>query len=161
MKQVDEDTGRYFGREVVRREDRNHLIGNGHFTDDLAPPDTLYVAILRSPHAHARIRSLDTKGARKLPGVVTVFAGEDLKERLNPLPLNWVLPGMSVPEHPALAYEKARFVGDGVAVVVAESRYITRCSRPHPGRLRAASRCDGCGNGGQTRRTGATRERAE
>lgn len=126
MKQVNEDTGRYFGREVVRREDRNHLIGNGHFTDDLAPPDTLYIAILRSPHAHARIRSLDTEGARKLPGVVTVFAGEDLKERLNPLPPNWVLPGMSAPEHPALAYEKARFVGDGVAVVVAESRYIAR-----------------------------------
>ena len=123
---TNDDPGRYFGREVVRREDHSHLTGHGRFTDDLAPPDTLYVAILRSPHAHARINSVDTEAARELAGVVAVFTGADLKDRLTPLPPNWVLPGMSVPEHPALAYEKVRFVGDGVAVVVAKSRYVAR-----------------------------------
>ena len=120
------DPGRYLGREVVRREDRRHLVGHGRFTDDLTPSGTLYAAVLRSPHAHALIKSVDAKEARELSGVAAVFTGADLKDRIQPLPPNWVLPGMSVPNHPALAYEKVRFVGDGVAVVVAEDRYIAR-----------------------------------
>ena len=120
------DGGSYFGREVRRREDASHLKGYGCFTDDITPPGTLHAAILRSPHAHARILSVDGEEARRLPGVAAVLTGADLKGRLGALPCNWVLPGMTVPEHRALAHERARFVGDGVAIVVAEDRYVAR-----------------------------------
>ena len=126
MTRTEGGTGRYFGQEIRRREDPRHLTGRGRFTDDLAPSGMLYAAVLRSPHAHALIRSVDAEGARELPGVVAVFTGADLKDRMVPLPPNWVLPGMSVPKHPALAHERVRYVGDGVAVVVAEGRYAAR-----------------------------------
>ncbi|WP_119071306.1 xanthine dehydrogenase family protein molybdopterin-binding subunit [Rubrobacter indicoceani] len=126
MTQTHGGTGRYFGQEVKRREDLRHLTGRGRFTDDLSPAGTLHAAVLRSPHAHARIGSVEAEAARKMPGVVAVFTGADLKDRVAPLPPSWLLPGMSVPEHPALAYETVRFVGDGVAVVVAENRYAAR-----------------------------------
>jgi carbon-monoxide dehydrogenase large subunit len=116
----------YVGQALTRREDRRHLIGRGRFTDDITPPDTLYAAIVRSPHAHARILAIDVEEARRLPGVVAVYTGADLRDQLEPLPCNWVLPGMRVPTHRALAIDTVRFHGDGVAVVVAEDPYIAR-----------------------------------
>src|SRR5499433_3308441 len=112
----------FFGRAVWRREDDRHLRGRARFTDDVRPAvaaDALHVALLRSPHAHARIRSVSVDRAVKMPGVVAVVTGADLADSVSPLPTNWVLPGMEVPVHRALADEVTRFQGEAVAAVVA------------------------------------------
>ncbi|GHF08737.1 aldehyde dehydrogenase [Amycolatopsis deserti] len=110
------------GQPLRRREDRRHLAGRGRFTDDIAAATrALHAVVLRSPHAHARIRAIDTTRAETAPGVVTVLTGAHLLDTIAPLPATWVLPGMTVPEHRALAVDIARFHGDGIAVVVAET----------------------------------------
>ena len=83
----------------------------------------LHVALLRSPHAHARIRSVSVDRAVTMPGVVTVVTGADLIDAVAPLPTNWVLPGMPVPVHRVLADGVVRFQGEGVAAVVAADAY--------------------------------------
>ena len=113
---------RWFGRPLPRREDDHHLRGRGRFTDDVPSTNaagTLHAALLRSPHAHARIRSVSVDRARRLPGVVAVVTGTDLLEGVSPLPTNWVLPGMHVPVHRVLADQVVRFHGEAVAAVVA------------------------------------------
>jgi aerobic carbon-monoxide dehydrogenase large subunit len=113
---------RVFGQPRPRREDDHHLRGRGQFTDDVRSTGTLgtlHAALLRSPHAHARIQSLSMDRARKMPGVVAVITGEDLLDSVAPLPTNWVLPGMYVPVHPVLADQVVRFQGEGIATVVA------------------------------------------
>jgi aerobic carbon-monoxide dehydrogenase large subunit len=113
---------RVLGRPLPRREDDHHLRGRGRFTDDVRPADAagvLHAALLRSPYAHARIRSVSVDRARKLPGVVAVITGADLLEGVSPLPTNWVLPGMEVPVHRVLADQVVRFHGEAVAAVVA------------------------------------------
>ena len=117
-------TNRYFGRSIKRREDPKYLTGQSHYTDDLTPSGTLYVAIVRSPYAHARIVGITVEEARKRPGVVAVYTGADLRGRIATLPCTWILPGMKVPVHPVLAFDTVRYVGDGVAVVVAQDRYV-------------------------------------
>src|SRR5215468_10337874 len=119
-------SSRFFGRPVQRREDGHHLRGRGLFTDDVRPAGAvgaLHAALLRSPHAHARIRSVSVDRALKMPGVVTVVTGADLAGSVSPLPANWVLPGMPVPVHRVLADEVARFHGEAVAAVVASDVY--------------------------------------
>jgi aerobic carbon-monoxide dehydrogenase large subunit len=116
----------FFGRAVQRREDDHHLRGRGRFTDDVRPAGTvgvLHAALLRSPHAHARIRSVSVDRAVKMPGVVAVVTGADLAGSVSPLPTNWVLPGMPVPVHRALADAVTRFQGEAVAAVVASDAY--------------------------------------
>jgi len=120
------ETARLVGRSVKRREDPRLVAGRGRYTDDLAPPGALHVAILRSPHAHARLASVDADVARARPDVIALYTGADLKERLVGLPCDWILPGMRVPAHPVLAYEKVRYVGDRVAVVVADDAATAR-----------------------------------
>jgi carbon-monoxide dehydrogenase large subunit len=118
--------GRSFGQSLARREDDRHLRGRGRFTDDVRSADaagTLHVALARSPHAHARIRSVSTARAARIPGVVAVVTGADLLETVSPLPANWILPGMHVPVHRVLADRVARFQGEGVAAVVAVDAY--------------------------------------
>ncbi len=117
-------TNRYFGRSIKRREDPKYLTGQSHYTDDLTLSGTLYVAIVRSPYAHARIVGITVEEARKRPGVVAVYTGADLRGRIATLPCTWILPGMKVPVHPVLAFDTVRYVGDGVAVVVAQDRYV-------------------------------------
>jgi carbon-monoxide dehydrogenase large subunit len=117
---------RFFGRALARREDVRHLRGRGRFTDDVRPAgvvSALHVALARSPHAHARIRSVSTDRAVKMPGVVAVVTGADLADTVSPLPTNWVLPGMQVPVHRVLADEVVRFQGEGIAAVVAVNAY--------------------------------------
>jgi aerobic carbon-monoxide dehydrogenase large subunit len=117
---------RVFGQPMPRREDDHHLRGRGRFTDDVRAVDAagaLHVALLRSPHAHARIRFVSVDRAVKMPGVVTVVTGADLHDMVSPLPTNWILPGMPVPVHRALAEEVARFQGEGIAAVVATDAY--------------------------------------
>jgi carbon-monoxide dehydrogenase large subunit len=122
---------KYFGAAVRRREDPRFLRGEGRFVDDVTLPGLLHAAYLRSPHAHARIRSLDAASARTMPGVAAVFTHADLARWMKPLPLfGAVPPGLAaavrfdVRHAPQLALCKdvARHVGEIVAMVVADSR---------------------------------------
>jgi carbon-monoxide dehydrogenase large subunit len=122
---VGQDT-RFFGEPMPRREDERHLRGRGLFTDDVRSTDvagTLHAALVRSPYAHARIRSVSVDRAVEMPGVVAVVTGADLLDSVSPLPTNWVMPGMQVPVHRVLAEDVVRFEGEGVAVVVAVDAY--------------------------------------
>ncbi|MGH2347031.1 MAG: xanthine dehydrogenase family protein molybdopterin-binding subunit, partial [Chloroflexota bacterium] len=114
------------GQSVKRKEDPRLITGHGRYLDDIVLPNTAHAALLRSPHAHARIISIDTSRARELPGVVAVYTGADLKETVNPLPCAFPAGGTqtNLPPHRALAVDKVRYVGDGVAVVVAEEGSI-------------------------------------
>ncbi len=115
---------RFVGKSVQRREDAALLTGQGTFTDDIVVPGTLHLAVVRSPHAHARILGVDVSAALELPGVVAVFTGEDLAgEFAIGLPCGWpVTEDIKVPDHPPLARGEVNHVGDGVAVVVAVDR---------------------------------------
>jgi carbon-monoxide dehydrogenase large subunit len=115
------------GAAVRRREDPRFLTGRGQFTDDVRLPGCLHAAFVRSPFAHARIRSIDAAAARALPGVVAVFTGRDLADGgVNPLPVGWLIPDMRIGEFRVLATDEVRHVGDRVAVVIAESAYAAR-----------------------------------
>ena len=119
-------TSRFVGQSLTRREDDHHLRGRGRFTDDVRsadPAGSLHVALLRSRHAHARIRLVSVERAVKMPGVLTVVTGADLVDTVAPLPTNWVLPGMQVPLHRVLADDVVRFQGEGIAAVVATDAY--------------------------------------
>jgi carbon-monoxide dehydrogenase large subunit len=112
------------GQRQLRREDAPILTGEARYVDDLAVPGALWVSLVRSPHAHARIRAIDTSAALAAPGVVAVLTGEDLSsEWAGPLMcvMN-VTPDLKNPPHYPVAIGKANHVGDAVAVVVAESR---------------------------------------
>jgi carbon-monoxide dehydrogenase large subunit len=115
------------GQSVRRKEDSRFLQGAGQYTDDVILPHQSYACFLRSPHAHAKIRSIDTKAAKASPGVVAVFTGADLTG-VNGLPCGWLITGtdgkpMNEPPHPVLAQAKVRHVGDPVALVIAESAH--------------------------------------
>ncbi|MCO5105958.1 MAG: xanthine dehydrogenase family protein molybdopterin-binding subunit [Burkholderiaceae bacterium] len=115
------------GKALPRREDRRFLTGAGQYTDDVVMPGQTYGVFLRSPHAHARIRKIDTSRALKSPGVVAIFTGADLAEaKVGGLPCGWLIHSkdgtpMKEPPHPVLAQGKVRHVGDQVALIVAES----------------------------------------
>ena len=114
------------GQSVRRKEDYRFLTGSGTYTDDISQPGQAYAYFLRSPHAHARIRSIATQAARGAAGVVGVFTGADLEGKVNGLPCGWLITDvngqpMKEPPHPPLAQGKVRYVGDHVAVVIAET----------------------------------------
>lgn len=116
---------RYVGSSVLRSEDPRILTGRGHYIDDVQLPGMLQAAFVRSTIAHANIRSIDTAEARALPGVVAVYTGAELQALLNPdAPPLSMFPGMPAPAFTILATDKVRLVGDPVALVVAESRYL-------------------------------------
>ena len=113
------------GKSVRRKEDYRFLTGAGQYTDDVNPDRHTHAYFLRSPHAHARIRGIDTSRAKAAPGVVAVCTSADL-EGVNGLPCGWLITGtdgkpMNEPPHPVLAKGKVRHVGDPVAMVVAET----------------------------------------
>lgn len=113
------------GQEVKRVEDHALITGRGQYVDDLRLPGLLHLALVRSPYGHAKINRVDVSAAANADGVVSVFTGADLAEQLGSLPAGWLLDeettGMKAPEHPPLAIEKVRYVGDAVAAVVANS----------------------------------------
>src|SRR4051812_45083046 len=115
------------GQPLKRREDARFLTGAGQYTDDVVMHGQTYAVFLRSPHAHARIRSINLDAAKQAPGVVHIFTGADLAEaKVGGLPCGWLIHSkdgspMKEPPHPALAQGKVRHVGDQVALVVAES----------------------------------------
>jgi aerobic carbon-monoxide dehydrogenase large subunit len=115
-------TERYVGQAVPRKEDAEFLTGQARYTDDLALPGMLWMSVVRSPFAHARIKDVDVSKALAMPGVVAAFAGREL-EWAGPLLMAWpVTEDINNPDHWPLTKDKARYQGDGVAVVVAESR---------------------------------------
>ena len=118
-------TGGIVGESRLRREDAALLTGEAKFIDDLQIPGALWVACVRSPHAHARIGGIDASAALAIDGVVAVYSGDDLADAwAAPLPCAWpVTEDMKNPAHHPVAQGKANYAGDIVAVVVAESRY--------------------------------------
>ncbi|HIM61456.1 MAG TPA: xanthine dehydrogenase family protein molybdopterin-binding subunit [Dehalococcoidia bacterium] len=118
-------TTRIFGSGIRRREDPRLITGGATFTDDVQLPGMAHAAILRSPHAHAKINSIDTAAASEAPGVVAVYTGADTDGVLNPIPCAWLPPDCDIKAvaHPAIAKDVVRYQGDAVAVVVAETRY--------------------------------------
>src|SRR5438874_283052 len=117
----------YIGASVKRKEDYRFLTGAGNYTDDVALPRQTHAHFVRSPHAHAKIKSIKKDKALKAPGVVATFTGDDLAgAKVNGLPCGWLIPDvngqpMKEPPHPCLAQGKARYVGDHVAIVIAET----------------------------------------
>jgi carbon-monoxide dehydrogenase large subunit len=118
-------SSRVFGSGIRRREDPRLLTGTAQYTADFALPGMTFAAILRSPHGHARIRGIDVSRARQAPGVVGVFTGADAAQTLQPIPCAWLVPnsGLKVAPYRAMAIDVVRYVGDAVAVVVAETEY--------------------------------------
>jgi aerobic carbon-monoxide dehydrogenase large subunit len=112
---------RYIGTRAPRKEDPKLIRGRGVFTDDVSLPGTLYVSLVRSPHAHARIRRIDAAAASKVAGVVSIITGKDA-EATGVLPVFITVPGMNGSKHMPLATDKARYAGDAVAAVVADTR---------------------------------------
>jgi carbon-monoxide dehydrogenase large subunit len=120
------------GQSVRRVEDRRFITGSGRYVDDLTRPRQAYAFILRSPHAHARIRAIDREAAAAAAGVLAVYTGADLAGDgvgtipcLSPLQNRDGSPAV-MPPHPALASDRVRHVGDGVAMVVADSAAAAR-----------------------------------
>ncbi|HLN08997.1 MAG TPA: molybdopterin cofactor-binding domain-containing protein, partial [Xanthobacteraceae bacterium] len=120
---------RYFGARVKRNEDQRLLTGSALFIDDVELPDMLHAALLRSSHAHARIRRIDASAARGHDGVVAVYTAADLGDFLRPGPL--VVPPPPIEglvfnsrTQAPLAKDKVRHVGEPLAIVIAESRYL-------------------------------------
>jgi len=120
------------GAAVRRKEDHRFITGAGQYTDDINRPHQLYAHIIRSPHAHATVRVVDSSAAEAAAGVVAVLTGADMAaDGLGGLPCGWGITGkdgtpMVEPAHPPLAAETVRHVGDQVAVVIAESRAVAR-----------------------------------
>ncbi|MEW6704949.1 MAG: xanthine dehydrogenase family protein molybdopterin-binding subunit [Pseudomonadota bacterium] len=115
----------FVGQSVVRREDARFLTGKGQYTDDITLPGQTYGYFLRSPYAHARLKKLDIATAKAQPGVRGIFTGDDFKA-VGGLPCGWLINSidgqpMKEPRHPVLADGKVRYVGDRVALVVADT----------------------------------------
>ena len=118
-------SARIFGSGIRRREDPRLITGSATYTDDITLPDMAYAAMLRSPHAHAKIKSIDTQNAATAPGVIAVYTGSDIEGQLEPVPCAWLLPDsdLKIAGYPCIAKDVVRYTGDIVAVVVADSRY--------------------------------------
>ncbi|HTM51360.1 MAG TPA: xanthine dehydrogenase family protein molybdopterin-binding subunit [Bryobacteraceae bacterium] len=111
------------GKRLRRKEDPRLITGTATYVDDIKMPGMHHACIVRSPHAAARIRSVNSRAALDRPGVVAVFTGADV-ESVGPVPCGASLPGLRVPHHAVLAKDRVYFVGHPVAVVVATDRYV-------------------------------------
>src|SRR3954469_18468497 len=116
------------GQAITRREDQRLLTGQGKYIDDVSLPNEAHLVFVRSPHARARIRSIDVSAARSAPGVLSVLTGKDLTaDNVGAFPIG---PGlkradgeaMTAPPYYPLAVDEARFVGEAVAAVIAQTR---------------------------------------
>src|SRR5258706_6019590 len=113
---------KYVGQPLRRREDFKFVTGKGRYTDDLNVLGMLHMAVLRSPHAHANIKQVDLSAAKAAPGVRLALSGADLAGKVGSIVPNWIMPGTKVPDRPVVAIDRVRFVGECVALVVAESQ---------------------------------------
>ncbi|HEY4239108.1 MAG TPA: xanthine dehydrogenase family protein molybdopterin-binding subunit [Kofleriaceae bacterium] len=122
------------GASVKRKEDRRFLIGKGQYTDDITLKDQSYAVFVRSPYAHAKIKSISADAAKAAPGVLAVLTGDDVAAAgLGGIPCGWLIKNkdgtpMVEPPHPALVQGVARHVGDPVAMVIAETRVQARAA---------------------------------
>ncbi|MFZ0723191.1 MAG: xanthine dehydrogenase family protein molybdopterin-binding subunit, partial [Xanthobacteraceae bacterium] len=120
-------SGTGIGAAVRRKEDQRFITGKGHYTDDITRPGQTYAYFIRSPHAHATIKSIDAKAASAMPGVIAVLTGADFaNDKISNLICGWMIHSkdgspMKMAAHPALANGKACHVGDAIAVVLAET----------------------------------------
>ncbi|HVF62467.1 MAG TPA: xanthine dehydrogenase family protein molybdopterin-binding subunit, partial [Casimicrobiaceae bacterium] len=120
------------GKSVERVEDEALLTGDGRFVDDFSLPDQAVMIVLRSPHAHARIRSIDAHAAARMPGVIAIVTGQDLADAgVRPLVQSGDFKRAdgsktAAPPQHALAVDTVRFVGEGVAAIVAETKNEAR-----------------------------------
>jgi aerobic carbon-monoxide dehydrogenase large subunit len=115
---------RYIGAPLARKEDARFLTGHGRYVDDIEIPGALHACFVRSPHPHARIRSIGTDAARKSAGVVTVYTGADLAQWTTPLRMAPPIEGLLPVEMTTLPIDRVRFHGDPVACVIAANRYL-------------------------------------
>jgi len=119
--------GNLIGKSVKRVEDQRFITGKGQYTDDIVLPGMTYATIIRSPLAHANIKNVDFSAAKNAPGYVASFVGSDIPEGIAGVPCAWQVDfkngdTMNEPPHPLLARGKVRYVGDAVAVVIAETQ---------------------------------------
>ena len=117
----------HIGESVLRKEDYRFLTGAGQYTDDITLTRMAHAVFVRSPHAHALVKSVDTRAAKSAPGVIGVLEGKDVaNDKINGLPCGWLITStdgqpMKEPPHPILALDKVRYVGDHGVMVVAET----------------------------------------
>ena len=114
------------GARIKRREDPRLITGTATYVDDIRLHDMQHLVILRSPHAHARIRKIDASKALNLAGVLAVLTGEDISRLSDPLPTFGGVEDLKTPDHHPMAVEKVNHLGEGVAAVIANDRYIAR-----------------------------------
>ena len=120
------------GASVVRKEDRRFITGKGRYVDDIKLPGMTYAHFIRSPHAHAKVKSIDSSAAMKMPGVVGVLTGQQIvDDKVGNLICGWAITSkdgspMKMGAWPAMAPETVRFVGQAVAVVIAESKNLAK-----------------------------------
>ena len=117
-------TERAFGASHLRLEDKRFITGQGTFTDNLVQPGMVHMAVARSALAHAKLNGIDTSAAASMPGVVGVFTGQDMADAgYGGIPCAWVVPDSDsvTPAHPPIAIDTARYVGDAVAIVIADT----------------------------------------
>ena len=119
--------GQYIGQSVKRVEDQRFITGKGQYTDDITLPGMTFATFIRSPLAHANIKNIDLSAAKNAPGYVASFVGGDIPEAIAGVPCGWQVDfkngdTMKEPPHPLLARTKALHVGDGIAVVIAETQ---------------------------------------
>ncbi len=117
----------YIGAAIRRKEDRRFLTGTGQFVDDVKLPNMVHAAVVRSPHAHARIVNIDTRAAQRMDGVIAVLTYRDMEAQVTPRPIplrNRSYPGIERFLQYPLPHHKVRYAGEPVAVVIAASRYV-------------------------------------
>ncbi|MEE9241111.1 MAG: xanthine dehydrogenase family protein molybdopterin-binding subunit [bacterium] len=114
---------KFIGSPIKRRDDPRLIQGLAHYVDDIQLPGMLHLAIVRSPYGSAVIRGVDTSKAEEAPGVVAVYTAADLGDKIGPVPVAGLVPDAKVPTQPILASGQAKFAGEPVAAVLAESRY--------------------------------------
>lgn len=117
--------GTFVGQRFKRKEDPRLIQGISHYADDLRLPGMLHCAFARSPHAHAKIASINVESAKAAPGVVAVFTGPEIAG-VGCVPCAGSLPGLKIPNHYVVARDRVRYVGEPVAVIVAEDAYSAR-----------------------------------
>ena len=151
--------GRVVGMSVDRKEDMALLTGQAKYVDDMSVPGMVWMSVVRSPYAHARIRGVDTSKAAAMPGCIAAWSGADLaSDWAGPLVCAWpVTDDIKMSTHWPVAQDKARFAGDAVAVVVPLACAGEGRGRARRGRVRAAAFGDGCRPG--ARRGGTPRPR--
>ena len=120
------------GKSVKRVEDKRFITGKGRYTDDIVLPGMLHAQIIRSHYAHAKILNIDTSEAEVMEGVIAIFTGKDISEAgINGVPCGWQVDfkngdTMKEPPHPLLVADKTRYMGDSVAVVIAQSKALAK-----------------------------------